>query len=223
MDEFVKGARREQLEQQVREIIRGYRSSLQADRRHVLEGYNFADMAHKVVGVGSVGARTWVILLLGRDDQDPLFLQAKEAHPSVLERFLGKSNYSNSGQRVVAGQRMMQAASDIFLGWHRAQGADGIERDFHVRQLRDWKFSVDIAALDRVLLTTYGGLCGWTLARAHARSGDRIAIAAYLGKADTFDKAISAFAVAYADQTERDHQTLAAAVKSGRVQAETGL
>jgi uncharacterized protein (DUF2252 family) len=180
-------------------------------------------MAHKVVGVGSVGARTWVILLLGRDDQDPLFLQAKEAQPSVLERFLGKSRYANSGQRVVAGQRMMQAASDIFLGWHRAQGADGIERDFHVRQLRDWKFSVDIAALDRVLLTTYGGLCGWTLARAHARSGDRIAIAAYLGKADTFDKAISAFAVAYADQTERDHQTLAAAVKSGRVQAETGL
>jgi uncharacterized protein (DUF2252 family) len=223
MDEFVKGARREQLEQQVREIIRGYRASLQADRRHVLEGYNFADMAHKVVGVGSVGARTWVILLLGRDDQDPLFLQAKEAHPSVLERFLGKSKYPNSGQRVVAGQRMMQAASDIFLGWQRAQGADGTERDFHLRQLRDWKFSVDIAALDRVLLTTYGGLCGWTLARAHARSGDRIAIASYLGKADTFDKAITAFAVAYADQTERDHEALAAAVKGGRVQAETGV
>jgi uncharacterized protein (DUF2252 family) len=223
MDEFVKGARREQLEQQVREIIRGYRSSLQADRRHVLEGYNFADMAHKVVGVGSVGARTWVILLLGRDDQDPLFLQAKEVHPSVLERFLGKSKYPNCGQRVVAGQRMMQAASDIFLGWQRAQGADGIERDFHVRQLRDWKFSVDIAALDRVLLTTYGRLCGWTLARAHARSGDRIAIASYLGKADTFDKATTAFAVAYADQTERDHEALAAAVKGGRVQAETGV
>jgi uncharacterized protein (DUF2252 family) len=223
MDEFVKGARRERLEQQVREIIRGYRSSLQADRRHVLEGYNFAHMAHKVVGVGSVGARTWVILLLGRDDQDPLFLQAKEVHPSVLERFLGKSKYPNCGQRVVAGQRMMQAASDIFLGWQRAQGADGIERDFHVRQLRDWKFSVDIAALDRVLLTTYGRLCGWTLARAHARSGDRIAIASYLGKADTFDKATTAFAVAYADQTERDHEALAAAVKGGRVQAETGV
>jgi uncharacterized protein (DUF2252 family) len=223
MDEFVKGAAREQLEQQVREILRGYRSSLQADRRHVLEGYNFADMAHKVVGVGSVGSRAWVILLLGRDDQDPLFLQAKEVQASVLERFLGKSEYPNSGQRVVAGQRMMQAASDIFLGWHRVKGADGIERDFYVRQLRDWKFSVEIAALDRVLLTTYGGLCGWTLARAHARSGDRIAIAAYLGKADTFDKAIAAFAIAYADQTERDHQELAAAVKSGRIQAETGL
>jgi uncharacterized protein (DUF2252 family) len=223
MDEFVQGAPREELEQQVRGILRGYRSSLQADRRHVLEGFNFADMAHKVVGVGSVGARTWVILLLGRDDQDPLFLQAKEAQTSALERFLGKSRYVNSGQRVVAGQRMMQAASDIFLGWHRAKGADGIERDFYVRQLRDGKFSVDIAALDRSLLTTYGGLCGWTLARAHARSGDRIAIAAYLGKADTFDKAIAAFATAYADQTERDHEALAAAVKSGRVQAETGV
>jgi uncharacterized protein (DUF2252 family) len=223
MDEFVQGADREQLEQQVREILRGYRASLQSDRRHVLEGFNFADMAHKVVGVGSVGARTWIILLLGRDDQDPLFLQAKEAQPSVLEPFLGKSRYANSGQRVVAGQRVMQAASDIFLGWHRARGADGIERDFYVRQLRDWKFSVDIAALNKALLTTYGGLCGWTLARAHARSGDRIAIAAYLGNSDAFDEAIAAFAVAYADQTERDHEALAAAVKSGRVQAETGL
>ncbi|WP_437985531.1 DUF2252 domain-containing protein [Sorangium sp. So ce117] len=219
MEDFVKGVDREQLEQQVREILRGYRSTLQADRRHVLEGYNFADMAHKVVGVGSVGARAWIILLFGRDEEDPLFLQAKEAQASVLERFLGKSAYPNSGQRVVAGQRLMQAASDIFLGWQRVKGADGIERDFYVRQLRDWKFSVDIAALDRVLLTTYGGLCGWTLARAHARSGDRIAIAAYLGKADTFDKAIAAFSIAYADQTERDHQALAAAVKSGRIQA----
>jgi len=223
MDEFVKGAVREELEQQVREILRGYRGSLQSDRRHVLEGYNFADMAHKVVGVGSVGSRAWIILLLGRDDQDPLFLQAKEARVSVLERFLGKSAYRNSGERVVAGQRIMRAASDIFLGWHHVKGADGIGRDFYVRQLRDWKFSVDIAALDPLLLTTYAGLCGWTLARAHARSGDRIAIAAYLGKTDTFDKAIAAFAIAYADQTERDHQALAAAVKSGRIQAETGL
>src|SRR6516164_9513975 len=149
MDEFM-GADREQLEQQVREILRGYRGSLQDDRRHVLEGYNFADMAHKVVGVGSVGSRAWVILLIGRDDQDPLFLQAKQAHASVLERFLGKSEYPNSGQRVVAGQRMMQAASDIFLGWQRVKGADGIERDFYVRQLRDWKFSAEIAELDRV-------------------------------------------------------------------------
>ncbi|WP_437757619.1 DUF2252 domain-containing protein [Sorangium sp. So ce1389] len=223
MDELLQGVAREQLEQQVRELLRGYRRTLQTDRRHLLEGYNFADMAHKVVGVGSVGSRAWIILLVGRDDQDPLFLQAKEARASVLEPFLGKSEYRNSGERVVAGQRLMQAASDIFLGWQRVEGADGIERDFYVRQLRDWKFSVDIAALDQVVLTTYGRLCGWTLARAHARSGDRIAIAAYLGKADTFDKAIAAFATAYADQTERDHQALAAAVKNGRIQAETGL
>jgi uncharacterized protein (DUF2252 family) len=223
MDEFLTGTAREQLEQQVREILRGYRASLQDDRRHVLEGYNFADMAHKVVGVGSVGSRAWVILLLGRDGQDPLFLQAKEAQTSSLERFLGKSQYPNRGQRVVAGQRMMQAASDIFLGWQRVKGADGIDRDFHVRQLRDWKFSADIAGLDRVLLSTYGGLCGWTLARAHARSGDRIAITSYLGKSDIFDTAIAAFAIAYADQTERDHEALAAAVASGRIQAETGV
>ena len=179
--------------------------------------------SHKVVGVGSIGARAWIILLLGRDDPDPLFLQAKEAQRSVLEPFLGKSEYPNSGERAVAGQRLMQAASDIFLGWHRVKAEGGIERDFYVRQLRDWKLSVDIAALDRVVLTTYGSLCGWTLARAHARSGDRIAIAAYLGKADTFDKAIAAFAIAYADQAERDHQALATAVKNGRIQAETGL
>ncbi|WP_437280923.1 DUF2252 domain-containing protein [Sorangium sp. So ce375] len=219
MDEFVKGVAREQLEQQVREMLRGYRRTLQADRRHALEGYNFADMAHKVVGVGSVGLRAWILLLLGRDDKDPLFLQAKEAQASVLEPFLGKSEHHNGGERVVAGQRLMQAASDIFLGWTRVKGVDGIDRDFYVRQLRDWKFSVDIAALDQVVLTMYGSLCGWTLARAHARSGDRIAIASYLGKADTFDKAIAAFAIAYADQTERDHQALAAAVKSGRIQA----
>jgi uncharacterized protein (DUF2252 family) len=223
MDEFVKGAVRDDLEQQVRQIVRGYRGSLQDDRRHVLEGYNFTDMAHKVVGVGSVGSRAWIILLIGRDDKDPLFLQAKQAQASVLERFLGKSAYHNNGQRVVAGQRLMQAASDIFLGWYRVEGADGVERDFHVRQLRDWKFSAEIAEMDRVLLTTYGRLCGWTLARAHARSGDRIAIAAYLGKSDEFDKAIAAFAIAYADQTERDYQALAAAVKRGRIQAETGL
>jgi len=223
MDEFVKDAVRDDLEEQVRQIVRGYRGSLQDDRRHVLEGYNFTDMAHKVVGVGSVGSRAWIILLIGRDDKDPLFLQAKQAQASVLERFLGKSVYPNNGQRVVAGQRLMQAASDIFLGWYRVKGADGVERDFHVRQLRDWKFSAEIADMDRVLFTTYGRLCGWTLARAHARSGDRIAIAAYLGKSDEFDKAIAAFAIAYANQTERDYQALAAAVKSGRIQAETGL
>jgi uncharacterized protein (DUF2252 family) len=223
LDELVKGVAREQLELEAREILRGYRSTLQTDRRHLLEGYRFTDMAHKVVGVGSVGSRAWIILLLGRDEEDPLFLQAKEAQASVLEPFLGKSEYKNSGERVVAGQRLMQAASDIFLGWQRVRGVDGVERDFYVRQLRDWKYSVDVSALDRIVLTTYGGLCGWTLARAHARSGDRIAIAAYLGKADTFDEAITAFAIAYADQAERDHQALATAVKNGRVRAETGL
>ncbi|KYF75112.1 hypothetical protein BE20_13195 [Sorangium cellulosum] len=223
MDELVEGVAREQLEQQVREILRGYRCTLQSDRRHLLERYSFADMAHKVVGIGSVGLRAWIILLLGRDDQDPLLLQAKEAQASVLERFLGRSEHRNSGERVVAGQRLMQAASDIFLGWQRVKGVDGIERDFYVRQLRDWKLSADIGSLDRVALATYGSLCGWTLARAHARSGDRIAIAAYLGKADTFDEAIAAFAIAYADQTERDHRALADAVKNGRIQAETGL
>ncbi|XXT96334.1 DUF2252 domain-containing protein [Sorangium sp. So ce834] len=223
MDELVEGVAREQLEQQVREILRGYRCTLQSDRRHLLERYNFADMAHKVVGIGSVGLRAWIILLLGRDDHDPLLLQAKEAQASVLERFLGKSGHRNSGERVVAGQRLMQAASDIFLGWQRVRGVDGIERDFYVRQLRDWKLSVDIGSLDRVALATYGSLCGWTLARAHARSGDRIAIAAYLGKADTFDEAIAAFAIAYADQTERDHRALVDAVKNGRIQAQTGL
>ncbi|MDI3290380.1 DUF2252 domain-containing protein [Polyangium sp. 15x6] len=223
MDEFMKGVAREELEQQVRELLVGYRATLDPDRRQLLEGYDFADMAHKVVGVGSVGARAWIILLLGRDDQDPLFLQAKEAQASVLEPFLGKSEYQNHGQRVVVGQRLMQAASDIFLGWERVKSASGLERDFYVRQLRDWKFSVDIAALDRVVLATYGSLCGWTLARAHARSGDRIAIAAYLGKADAFDEAIATFARAYADQTERDHEALAAAAKNGRIRAEIGL
>jgi uncharacterized protein (DUF2252 family) len=223
MDELVEGVARERLERHAREILRGYRATLEPDRRHLLEGYDFTDMAHKVVGIGSVGARAWILLLLGRDDQDPLFLQAKEAHESVLEPFLGKSELRNSGQRVVAGQRLMQTATDIFLGWTRVEGLDGIERDFYVRQLRDWKLSVDVAALDRVVLATYGRICGWTLARAHARSGDRIAIAAYLGQADTFDEAIAAFAIAYADQTERDHRALATAVKNGRIRAETGL
>jgi len=223
IDEFVKGVAREQIEQQIREILNGYRSTLQADRRHLLDEYEFVDMAHKVVGVGSVGSRAWILLLLGRDEQDPLFLQAKEAKASVLEPFLSKSEYRNHAQRVVAGQQLMQAASDIFLGWQRVRGTDGHERDFYIRQLRDWKFSADIAALDRVALATYGSLCGWTLARAHARSGDRIAIGAYLGKSHAFDEAIAEFASTYADQAERDHEVLSAAAKNGRIHAETGL
>ena len=164
-------------------------------------------MARKVVGVGSVGTRCWIVLMLGRDDSDPLFLQVKEAEASVLSRFVGASKYANQGQRVVAGQRLMQASSDIFLGWQRIEaGLDGQQRDFYVRQLRDWKFSVDIENIRSRGMRLYGELCGWTLARAHARSGDRIAIAAYLGGSDVFDQAITQFAAAYADQNERDHQ-----------------
>ena len=176
-----------------------------------------------MVGVGSVGTRAWIILLLGRDGQDPLFLQAKEAQESVLERFAGKSKYPNHGQRVVAGQRLMQAASDIFLGWQRVTGLDGQSRDFYLRQLRDWKGSADIDNMASSLMTAYARICGATLARAHARSGDRIAIASYLGTSDTFDRAIADFSATYADQNERDHQALLDAIASGRLEAHTGL
>jgi hypothetical protein len=162
--------------------------------------------------------------MLGRDESDPLFLQVKEAEPSVLSRFVGASKYANQGQRVVAGQRLMQATSDIFLGWQRTEaGLDGKQRDFYVRQLRDWKFSVEIETLLPRGLRMYGNLCGWTLARAHARSGDRIAIAAYLGGSDVFDQAVTQFAAAYADQNERDYKSLVDAVTSGRITAERGL
>jgi uncharacterized protein (DUF2252 family) len=181
-------------------------------------------MARKVVGVGSVGTRCWIVLMLGRDSTDPLFLQVKEAEASVLCRFAGASKYNNQGQRVVAGQRLMQATSDIFLGWQRTvAGLDGQTRDFYVRQLRDWKFSLDVTAMVPRGMQLYGELCGWTLARAHARSGDRIAISAYLGRSDVFDQAITQFAAAYADQNERDHQALVAAAASGRIIAEHGL
>ena len=196
--------------------------SLQPDRRALIEQFRVVDIARKVVGVGSVGTRTWVILLLGRDDQDPLFLQAKEAQPSVLEAFVGKSEHVNHGQRVVTGQRLMQATSDIFLGWEQAD-VDGQARDFYVRQLRDGKGSVVVQMLTEQGLSRYGELCGWTLARAHARSGDRFAIAGYLGTGDSFDRALAEFAEAYADQNERDYQALADAVASGRVTAQTGL
>ena len=180
-------------------------------------------MARKVVGVGSVGTRAWILLLLGRDGRDPLFLQAKEAQESVLERFVGRSRYQNCGQRVVAGQRLMQAASDIFLGWQRVPGFDGQPRDFYLRQLRDWKGSADVNTMTASGMAVYARLCGATLARAHARSGDRIAIASYLGNSDVFDKAIADFSAAYADQNERDYQTLLDAVQSGRIAAQTGL
>ena len=176
-----------------------------------------------MVGVGSVGTRAWIALFLGRDDTDPLFLQLKEAESSVLEAFCGRSEYRNHAHRAVAGQRLMQAASDVFLGWMNLTGLDGQKRDYYVRQLRDWKGSAEIEQMVPKSMEIYAQMCGWTLARAHARSGDRIAIAAYLGKGDSFDRAISAFASAYADQNERDYAALQAAVAQGRVTAEEGL
>src|SRR4051795_11312837 len=191
-----------------RELISEYRSSLRSDHRTLLEGYSFIDMARKVVGVGSVGTRCWVVLLVGRDQDDPLLLQVKEAAPSVHAEFLGPSRYANQGQRVVAGQRLMQQASDIFLGWQRTTGIDGVDRDFYVRQLRDWKGSLEIGDLRPDGLKMYGEVCAWCLARAHARSGDRFAIAGYLGSSPAFDHALADFGEAYADLTERDHAAL---------------
>ncbi len=208
------------LEQILLKVLDSYRASLPGDRRHLLDGYRFRHLARKVVGVGSVGTRAWIVLLTGTGDSDPLFLQAKEAEASVLEPYAGASRYKNHGRRVVEGQRLMQAAGDIFLGWCPAVGFDGGERDFYVRQLWDWKRSVEIERLTPHGLELYARMCGWTLARAHARSGDRIALAAYLGGGDAFDRAIAEFSESYADQSERDHAALLAAIDSGRVDAE---
>jgi uncharacterized protein (DUF2252 family) len=205
-------------------LIRAYRRTLAADRRKLLERFRFVDLARKVVGVGSVGTRAWIVLMLGRDGEDPLFLQAKEAQASVLEPFLGRSEYANHGQRVVEGQRLMQAASDIFLGWiHAEEGLDGQPRDFYIRQLWDAKGSAIVELMEPNALMVYGRLCGQTLAKAHARSGDPIAIASYLGTSDVFDRAMAAFAERYADQNERDYAKLKKAAASGVITAETGL
>jgi uncharacterized protein (DUF2252 family) len=211
---------RSALERQFRGLIERYGSTLASDRRTLLEDYRLADVARKVVGVGSVGTRCWIILLLGRDDQDPLFLQAKEADTSVLAAHVGASRYRNQGERVVSGQRLMQATSDIFLGWERVDGIDGKQRDFYIRQLRDWKGIAVPETMQPRGMRAFGELCGTTLARAHARSGDRIAIAAYLGSGDSFDRALATFAEAYADQNEHDHQALVDAVRAGRLPAE---
>jgi uncharacterized protein (DUF2252 family) len=215
---------REEMFEGLHELLRSYRQTLEHDRRVLLEEFQLTDIARKVVGVGSVGTRAWIALMLGRDGQDPLFLQLKEAEASVLQEHLGPSEFANHGERVVTGQRLMQASSDIFLGWlHVAEGIDGGNRDFYGRQLKDWKGSAEIERMKPSGLAAYGRLCGWTLARAHARSGDRIAIAAYLGKGSVFDRAIVEFSRAYAEQNERDYRALTKAVKSGRITAETGL
>jgi len=208
-----------ETEEALQQLLRSYRRSLQGDHRHLLEGFHFAGAARKVVGVGSVGTRAWVILMLGNDERDPLFLQGKEAEASVLEPFLGKSRYANHGQRVVEGQRLMQSASDILLGWIRTPGLDGITRDFYIRQLWDGKGSAVVETMKPRALAAYARLCGWTLARAHARSGDAVAIAGYLGNGDSFDRAIAVFAEEYADQNERDYAALKQAVDSGSVEA----
>jgi uncharacterized protein (DUF2252 family) len=202
------------------EQFRAYRATLQDDRRRLLERYEIVDAARKVVGVGSVGTRCFIVLLLGRDAHDPLFLQVKEAVASVYERYVGKSRYRQHGERVVQGQRMMQAASDIYLGW--TKGMD-VRRNFYWRQLRDMKGSAEVEAMAPLALTSYARMCGWTLARAHARSGDPIAIAAYLGGSDAFDKSIADFAQRYADQNERDYKEFVNAVHSGRLEATEGV
>jgi uncharacterized protein (DUF2252 family) len=213
-----------QMEQRFRNFLRAYGKTLRDDRRHLLEQFRLVQVARKVVGVGSVGTRTWIALLLGRDDRDPLFLQFKEAQASVLEAYAAKSRFADHGKRVVEGQRFMQAASDILLGWERMPGGmDGESHDYYVRQLWDWRLSANLESMPLQEMTIYGEMCGWTLARAHACSGDRIAIGAYLGKSDAFDQALSEFAVAYAAQNQRDYTALVDAAKSGRVKAVTGM
>jgi hypothetical protein len=204
---------------QLRAVLGKYQRTLPPDRRHLLDQFTLVQVARKVVGVGSVGTRAWIILMDAADGVDPLFLQAKEAQPSVLAPYCGRSQHANQGERVVTGQHLMQAHSDIFLGWTRIPAPDGADRDFYVRQLRDWKFSVPIEVMVPAGMTVYARLCGWTLARAHARSGDRIALAAYLGGSAKFDQAIADFAETYADQNERDYAALQAAVRDGRAES----
>ena len=223
VDELIGDADATAIDHAAAEALRSYRASLEPDRRRLLEQFRFADLARKVVGVGSVGTRTWIAMLLGDDDSDPLFLQLKEARPSVLEAHLGPSEYTHPGERVVQGQRLMQATSDIMLGWHRITGVDGVDRPFYVRQLWDGKWTPDAAAMPADDFVVFGRMCGWSLARAHARSGDRFALHEYLGDGIAAAAALTKFAEAYADQNERDHAALADAIRTGRVVAEQGL
>ncbi|ACU69425.1 conserved hypothetical protein [Catenulispora acidiphila DSM 44928] len=211
---------RGEVEAWIRDLVRRYSRSLRSDLRMLLDQYRVVDMARKVVGVGSVGTRCWIVLLAGSDEQDPLFLQIKEANRSVLADYAGESPYAHQGHRVVAGQRLMQAVGDILLGWKRGEDAHGGSHDFYVRQLRDWKGILESRTMVPHSMRIFGELCGATLARAHARSSDRIAIASYLGKGDGFDRALARFAEVYADQNERDHQALVEAVDRGRIRAQ---
>jgi uncharacterized protein (DUF2252 family) len=223
IEEVFADVQADMIYEQVRTVLSRYQRTLQTDRRHLLSEFTLVHVARKVVGVGSVGTRAWIALLDAADGVEPLVLQAKEAQPSVLAEFAGRSQYKNEGERVVAGQHLMQAQSDIFLGWTRITGADGTDRDFYVRQLRDWKFSVPTEVMLPVGMTVYARLCGWTLARAHARSGDRVALAAYLGGSAKFDHAIADFAETYADQNELDYAGFQAAIQDGRAEASTEI
>ena len=224
IEEIFTGVQADTIYQLLHTVLSKYRRSLQSDRRHMLDQFTMEQVARKVVGVGSVGTRAWIVLMEADDGAEPLFLQAKEAQPSVLAEYAGRSVYNNQGERVVAGQHLMQAQSDIFLGWTRvANPEDGVDRDFYVRQLKDWKFSVPIEIMLPQGMTLYARLCGWTLARAHARSGDRIALAAYLGGSAKFDQAIADFAETYADQNELDYAALQTAVKEGKAEAITEI
>ncbi len=218
-DELLRGEQRAHYRDAVEMALHQYRSSLPAEWRPLYDLYRYQDIARKVVGVGSVGTRAWVLLFFGRDTNDPLILQAKQAEASVLERFVGKSRYANAGRRVVAGQRLMQAAGDVLLGWYHVVGFDGQPYDFYVRQLWDGKGAFDVEQMDERSWPGYAALCAWTLARAHARTGDRIAIARYLGGTDRFDRAVADFSEAYAEQNQRDFERLAEAVESGRIAA----
>jgi uncharacterized protein (DUF2252 family) len=213
----------EVLMERIGGLLAAYRGTLPPDRRHLLDQFTLADVAHKVVGVGSVGTRAWIFLLEGGVEGEALLLQGKQAEASALAGYVAASEYANQGERVVTGQRLMQATSDIFLGWLRVQSPEGGDEDYYLRQLRDWKLSAEIEQMRPQSLELYARLCGWTLARAHARSGDRIAISAYLGSSTRFDNAVADFAEAYADQNQRDHAALQAAVTAGRAEAESGV
>lgn len=219
LDDLLPDIERDQLVDQIRAMVQGYGRTLRSDHRRLLEQYRVVDVARKVVGVGSVGTRCWVVLLLGKDLDDPLLLQAKEADESALAPYAGQGPHTNQGERVVAGQRLMQAAGDIFLGWARTTGIDGRQRDFYLRQLRDWKGIMPTDVMVPTGMRRFAVRCGATLARAHARSGDRIAIGAYLGRSTVFDEAVARFAERYADRNELDHQALREAVRAGRVPA----